>query len=176
MKNLSKPKLINLSSFGFTMIEMIVVLGILILVSGILLIHYRTGEAQYELRQSVNEFVSKIRESQMLALSGVNQEDEKIYGYGIYSKDEHSYVIFYNLNESSGEIYTAGESIDLETISLPSNISLSPIDVSIFFVPPDPITYINGSNNPDINQNFILSEKGFSQTITIYQSGRIETD
>lgn len=156
-------------TFGFTLIELIVVIAIMAVLSTLLLANYRGGQGQYVLEETFQLLVSNIRRAQNLAMTSLEQNGQVPYGYGIYIPDVNSYLIFYN--QSNDNDYQVG-SIDLEVINLSNQITINPTDKSIFFVPPEPTTYINGLNSG--SQSFTLTKDGQNKTITIYSSGRIE--
>ncbi|MBU2265163.1 hypothetical protein KJ784_03200, partial [Patescibacteria group bacterium] len=92
-------------------------------------------------------------------------------GFGVYSDSATRYILFYNTDSST--IYDSGTSVMLESVIL-EKVTLSPTGKSIFFVPPDPTTYINGVNSG--SQVFIISSGLYSKNLTVYFSGLIEAN
>ncbi|OGZ34103.1 MAG: hypothetical protein A3I88_03230 [Candidatus Portnoybacteria bacterium RIFCSPLOWO2_12_FULL_39_9] len=165
-----KSQISNLKSIkGFTLIELVVVIAIMALLSGFVLANYRQGQSRYDLETAAQIFIANLRRAQNLAMVGLEQNGASPFGYGIYTPDSNSYLIFYN---QTGDNDYQPASIDLEVISLPSRVFISPIGRSIFFTPPDPTTYINGENSG--SQSFTLTKDGEIRSVTIYSSGRIE--
>ena len=154
---------------GFTLIEMTVVLLVVILLSTLFFVYWRTGEKSREILLTAQKIASDLRKTQMMAISSLGQADG-VYGYGVYTQSANRYLIFYN---QTGLIYS-GSSRNLETITLASGLNLSPTGQSIFFLPPDPTTYLNGSNSG--SQTLFLTKGDQTKKIIIYASGRIEIE
>lgn len=150
------------SNKGFTLIEMLVVMFIVVLMSSLMLVNFRSSKKSYILSQAAQKLISDIRKTQNMAMSGVNPEGSSIKGYGIYVNDfvSDSYVIF--ADQDDDQRYDGGEAI--KTVTLPDQIevySVSPWPVvHIFFQPPNPTTYINQDNSPGESGTIILRIKG----------------
>ena len=162
---------------GFTLTELLVVMFIISLLSGLVLAGHRSSQKRYALSQATQQLVSELRKAQNMAMSGVEMAGRS--GYGIYAdKDDISYTIYADKNGNSSY---QGEPPDelIETINLPSQIKISsvsplPNKVDIFFKPPEPITYINAPSG--VNSGTITLElEGTSstKTVTITTAGLI---
>lgn len=159
---------VDQKSSGFTLIEMLVVIAIVAMLSSAVVTSSFAGQKRYDLARAVQQMSADLRRVQNLALAGKMQGGVSPAGYGLYTSG-NSYVLFYNLNSNKDH---HGASIDIETITLPTNVSLAPTGTSIYFVPPDPTTYINGASAGSLT--FTLINEAYSKTITVYASGRIE--
>ena len=167
--------------FGFSMIEMLVVMFVVILVTIISLANYRSGQRKYVLTQSVQQMVSDIRKAQNMALSGFELADN-YYGYGIcIDKDDPYYIIYGDVNGNS--TYQPADDV-IETISLfPHGVevqSVTPMSgtISIFFESPQPTTYINGNNAPGFSGTITLKiiNSSLSNTIRVTTAGLIQVE
>src|SRR3989339_493191 len=154
---------------GFTLIELLVSIFIVSLISGLMIIGYLSGQKQYDVLRVAQEFSTNLRQVQNMAISGKNQGAIKPIGYGLFVIDAGQCQLFYNTNES---LVHDADSISLKTIILSANVSLSPTGSTIFFVPPDPTTYVNGVNSG--SQNFIITSGNVSKSVVVYSSGLID--
>jgi len=162
---------------GFTLIELLVSIFIIALISGSVMASYQTGQKQYNVMQTAQRFSSNLRQAQNMAIAGKNQGAVMPAGYGLYVVSAGQYKIFYNKvvdGTSESKLYNgiANNSVDMETVNLPVNVSLSPASRTIFFVPPDPTTYISGANSGSLN--FTITSGSTSKGIAVFSSGLID--
>ncbi|MBL7155470.1 MAG: prepilin-type N-terminal cleavage/methylation domain-containing protein [Candidatus Portnoybacteria bacterium] len=166
------------SGAGFTLTELLVVMFIISLLSGLVLAGHRSGQKKYALSQATQQLVSDLRKAQNMAMSGVEMTGRS--GYGIYAnKDDISYTIYADKNDNSSY---QGEPPDelIGTIDLPSQIKISFVSpllskVDIFFKPPEPTTYINANAGAGISGTITLELEGTSLTkmVTVTTAGLI---
>ncbi len=140
---------------GFTLIEMLIVLGVTILLSGLLIIYSRESEDFSLILRTRTQVISDINRAKNLAINSQTVENNQpTCGYGIYfNTSNNSYIIFADLSsncEKSTHIRNSADTKDIETIPLPSKIVLSKSDIQqVFFLPPDPTVYFE----PPISDN-----------------------
>jgi len=86
---------------GFTLLEIIVVTSIIIILSTVFILNYRTGEKQFALRRSAHQLAQAIRDVEEKAMSSQEFEDGSLDpvfpkgGYGIQIEEgSGSYVMF----------------------------------------------------------------------------------
>lgn len=154
---------------GFTLVELLVSIFIIVLLAGIIFASYRTGGQQFALQRSANKLAQDIRRVQQMAMSAketnlggqvpAGQEFVPKGGYGISFdtiSSNSSYMIFADCNENRQ--YTSGNVCvsdsypeDVETIELEKGVQIkdiqkegggSPDRIDITFVPPDPEIHI----------------------------------
>jgi Tfp pilus assembly protein FimT len=160
------------SSKGFSVVETLVVIFIIVLLTTLFAVNYKSGQQRYALNSAVQRLSADLHRAQNFALSGSTQGASTPTGYGIHvipGAPPTQYVLFYN---TAGRVY-GGTSVSLDTITLPGGVSID-TGFDIFFEPPDPTTYINGQ--PSNSRTFILTSPvgALTKNITVYASGRIE--
>lgn len=155
---------------GFTLIELLVNIAIIILIFGATLAGYFSGQKVYRVSQAVQQLSSNLRRVQTLALAGNTQNSAK--GFGIYVLDNFTYLLFYNTSASL--VYQPSQSQEIGRVILPAQTRFSSSNFSVYFVPPDPTTYINGVAGG--SRDFVIEGVGggFSKTVRVYSSGLID--
>lgn len=116
---------------GFTMIELVVAMGVFLSLFLIVIVNFRSGESVNELRLETQKVASDIRKVQTLALTGSNYNGISmgIGGYGIsFLEDNNNYIIFTD-NVADG-VYKEADDTLLETRTLVPNIQTLQIDSS----------------------------------------------
>lgn len=141
---------------GFTLIEMMVIIGIFVIVSAMVLVNFRKGENSTAFLLATEEVSSNIRKTQTQTLTGsTEQEITASGGFGVYfdMAAPDQYLIF---RDDGNQIYESGNDTIIETMILPTNVtiaSLSNDPLTIVFKPPKPTVYLNGGivdNSADI--------------------------
>jgi len=172
---------------GFTIIELLVMVGVLAVMSSILFIDFGKDNKKFALERSTQKLAQDIRRSQQMAKSALSGTVNTT-GYGVYlSKAGGSntqYIVY--RNENVNPYYEAGTDIIVETTSLEAGISICDIKdnnvsesdntMSISFEPPDPISYIEGNyfgHEAEITV-CVASDASQLKKILINNSGRIE--
>lgn len=136
---------------GFTIIELLVSIGIFIVVTTMVVANFRAGSRSDELKISAETLVSNLRRAQNMALAGqLTDGVTPPGGYGVYFKlaDVNRYIIFADSNGNL--IYDDGEALGDGTIILPLNVIIEKIKKSsgpvlsgeVVFKPPKPTIYI----------------------------------
>jgi|GEM_PF-1647531 len=186
------------SSRGFTLIEILISLFIMVVLSTAVFVSFRTGDKNLALERSAHQMAQHIRKAMEMSLqaeqSSVCGDPSDLSGYGLYV-DEGSpttYLLYANCNGEDSEGYDASQDESVTTFSLDEAIEIS--DVSngensdkmwgIVFFPPDPRIEIctndpcNGANqvNSGLIELRVKSDPSFTRTITINQRGTIDVD
>jgi|TARA_Y100000031_G_scaffold69444_1_gene77173 prepilin-type N-terminal cleavage/methylation domain-containing protein len=168
---------------GFSIIELLVVMFIIVTIASLMLANHRLGQKKYALSQSAQRLASDFRRAQNMALSGVDVFSSQYYGYGVYLGKNDDFYILYG-DENNNDKYDGGDTI-IETIYFPSQVeiqSLAPPPTSkkdMFFKSPDAATFIDGAGIVGGSATIILQIKGDSssiKTITITTAGLIQID
>ncbi len=167
---------------GFTLIEILVVVFIITIFTGVLITNFPKGRQQFALQRAAHKLIQDLRKVQEMSMSAREEicpSGEKANGFGVYfnQSSSNSYRLFANCDE----FYSYSKDIDkdLELIDLERGIkifSLSSTLLSIAFVPPSPITYVNGSPAFEPAQIVICLESDNSKIkiIEVNEAGLIE--
>ncbi len=188
---------------GFTLIELIVSVAVIIIISAIALANYHFGGDIDNLNSSVQELVTNIRKVQHLALSAAEFEgDVPKGGYGLYFdiNNTSSYILFadcdrdkeYDESGSAANCASAvpwdpyPEKIEEGEIKLRKGIKIKEVKLegnpvltaSLVFTPPDPEIYVDGDNS-FFYLDIILCIEGekcqdYKKRVRFLNGGRIE--
>lgn len=172
---------------GFTLIEMAVVAGIIGFLSTALIINF--SRTRIDVDQSANLIMATIREAQTKAVSSSIYGGYNPCGYGIHYVSPTQVAIYIGQDASTvnclniaNKNYQAGRDVLLGAQSFGDpKIQFTGAFNDIFFLPPDPKTYLN--NNSSLNQPPITIQIGQiggtcpqnCRTISVYPSGKIES-
>ncbi len=168
---------------GFTIIELLVALGVFVVVTAMVVANFRAGGRSDELRIAAETLISNLRKAQNMSLAGqLTNGVSPPGGYGVYFKlsDADRYIIFSDLDGDLG--YTAGEALLDGTIILPKDIRISNIQPaavsSAIFKPPKPVIYINGGiSEATLSVTLQHNLSGKTRTVTVKRiSGQIGTE
>jgi len=153
---------------GFTLVELMVVSGIIIFMTAFVLINYRAGGQQLALNRSAHKLAQDIRRAQEMAMSAAICElcgDIVPPRYGIYiaepDSNPTSYTLFADTGNYDGLFVWTGSPLDrdqiIKEIDFESSVYLGNIEVDgcnigdvpfdqrhshLTFEPPDPETEI----------------------------------
>jgi len=109
---------------GFTLIELIVVIGIMSILSALALAGYSSGRQSYNVNVAIQRLANDISRMQNLALTPKIEKGQTIpsCGYGIYVVSSSQYKLFYNVethcNPDDPYYYKNSHSQDLQTVDL----------------------------------------------------------
>ena len=179
---------------GVTLIELIVVLGIVALLSTIVFTTFKTADEALALDRTSHRLAQDLRRAAQMALRGevfTCPGAGQIVGYGIHFDNQSAnirkcYLIYAECNNDTvytgpncaggaGTIDGIVERIPLEQGVEITGLSLStPVDV--LFVPPYPLVYIKSDINPGAKLNITLSlinDTSQSKRVEITQKGAI---
>jgi len=179
----------TLKSKGFTIIELLVSFGIIVLMTGLVLANYKKGQEDFALQRSANKLAQDIRRAGQMAISTAEcvteqgvECDKKFSegGYGIYAEQGNNFYLLY-----ADDKIINGKYDDLNDTIIENNISLEekvfiynifPMNsMSINFKAPEPAVSISGTGTGPAEITLSL-ENDFSKTITIkvYETGLVE--
>lgn len=168
---------------GFSLLEVIVVLFVMSVLSGILVANFRASATTKTARhQSALVFVSDVRVAQSRASSGTNFNGVSVCGFGIHYVDSTTYLLYAGAESTCSTANRNFEVTDavIQTKKLTNtNMEFAGSFSDIFFEPPDPLTYIN--NSPALANSTLVSIRvanvpGLTTDIKIYGSGAINID
>lgn len=174
----------NNSSTGFTLIETLIVLAIIIIITGIVIFNIGSERQNSALFRSAQKLSLDLRRVQSLAiLSSTFKTSGVPCGWGAHFNGVNSsnYIIFADLatNQDCSDrdfIRAADGSEDFETINLESGITVSNLSgglTDIIFTPPDPIVNFTPSQ-ASVNITFI-NKNSATRVITVNKTGFISS-
>tara|TARA_Y100000310_G_scaffold32715_1_gene30985 strand:- start:447 stop:977 length:531 start_codon:yes stop_codon:yes gene_type:complete len=171
---------------GFTVIEILVVMAIVVLMTILVLPNWRAGEQSLALQRSAQKLAQDTRRAQELALRAQSFTCQigTISGYGIFFDQSapNSYILFAECNGNNTYNDGIDGIVDGESISLESGVEIASVTpgptVSIVFIPPTPTIWINN----DVGQTSVqvvlrrTGDPASTKTITITNKGIIDVD
>jgi len=169
---------------GFSLVEMLVVIFIVVLISATLIVNWRKNEKQYLLQRAAQNIAQDIRKVQDMALNGTKYENQIPYSYGIFfdKNKKKSYQLFGDLNNNN-TYQTSDMEIGAE-VSIESGIEIDSLssgaqNLNIAFPIPDGFTKINPSSTI---ARIVIKKTGTTcpslncKTINIRGMGQISVD
>lgn len=198
MKNYNKYKLIT-QKVGFTLVELLVSIGIIAVVTSAFLISYNQYKKSANLNMATQEIVSNIRRVQNYALASKEDASGSIPdgGWGIYFDVANNDELIVFADTNSNGVYNLGE--EYESIILPKEIIVKKNKypniggifnktcekTSLVYKPPTPKITIKGKDcavpagtnaNPDLSYVEIQNTKGEIKTIKFNNFGLIDVE
>ena len=181
----------NKSDAAFTLLEMIVVIGIIVLISALSFASYKEGQNQYVLQLSAQKLAADLRRAQNMALSTVVTNGGQISGggYGIYfdkSQNKNlTYILFADIDNPPGQVvYDSGSDSTIEEIELKKGVEINTISLDgdntysnsyIIFTPPDPKVTIGTGSSTELRITVsLIKDSTRNRTVTINKFGKID--
>ena len=169
---------------GFTLAELLVVTGIILLLTALILPNYRAGERSLALQRSAHKLSQDLRRAQEMAMSAKEFEGQVHPRYGVefdMNSSLNSYIIFADVNDN-GKREPADQIV--ETIDLEKKVTIQQLftgeppvsqnKIWITFKPPDPITEIRDPSAGGLSLAGIqLVADNQTRTIKINKAGLI---
>ena len=168
---------------GFTVIEMLVVAGIMVLLLTVTVVNFRGFEKKQIIETEAEKLFSVLRQAQIWTLTGQTVGQTR-YNYGVHLEECTAFVIcrytmFRDINWNSR--YDFGEELSGQDYSFLKGVYVSMLnpqdhgELDVLFIPPLVNVYFNGL---DINEAQIVLTSSLSSdinSITINQvSGQIK--
>ncbi len=166
---------------GFTLIEILVVISIMIFMTALVLPNWRRGNQGLALERALHQVAQDITRAEESALRAqfFQCQTGSIKGYGVYwdrNAMPDSYLVFADCN--GNEKYDISDTT-VETIEMENGISISSLSpdpsFSIVFTPPEPRVTIDPGDPSQVQIILTLdSEPGTTRTITVTSKGIID--
>ncbi len=171
-------KVIKNNKNGFTLLELVVSIGIIVAITTVFLVNYNGASKSSALQLEAHKLAGDIRRAQNMALGSKEFNGSMpAGGWGVYILDSGSYIIF--ADNDNDKIYDGTGDCDnecYEKISLANNITFSSTGDRITFLPPEPLTYINGVNSGSVAITLIDADAANTKSILINFLGLIDVE
>lgn len=137
---------------SFTLVEILVVIAIILLLSSITFLDYRTSQHQLNLKRAANKLAQDLRRAQGMAMSAALSEktggEVPEGGYGIQFEETNTYILFGDKN--SNHSYDSGSDYWIEALETEKEVTIKSFrtsggernKITITFVSPDPQVFI----------------------------------
>ena len=164
---------------GFTMIEILVVISIMILLSSLLILYSRTGENQIILFRDQSRLITSLNMAKSLSIQRFNASSPSC-AFGVhFSKTENAFLIFRDLAadcQNADHVYTDSGEL-FENYQLSSRIKFGETTLTdIIFTPPDPKILIdNDSNKIEATITLETLDGNASLKVKVNNAGQITT-
>lgn len=157
---------------GFTLLELIVSVGIITMVTGLFLANYSSANRRTDLTMTAQKLVSDVRLAQSYALGLAKYGNDTSInipagGWGVHfdlqGLGSDRYVIFAdNDGDHAYDSDESNESYGAVISHLPKNISINSISMGtkmdVIFMPPDPVTYIKNDISSSTSATVVLRD------------------
>ncbi|MFH1346889.1 MAG: type II secretion system protein [Spirochaetota bacterium] len=171
-------KILNSNSRAFTMIETLVVIGIITLLSTTLIMYSRTGESQIVLFKEQAKVVALLIKARSLSIITFGDSDIPC-NYGVHFSSPDTVILFKEFSSECSnvnKIYDSSEE-KIEEIKLDSAVKFGELELAdVVFIPPDPQVIIDGDPSKQSALVKIKTVDGSAEkTIKITNAGQITT-
>jgi prepilin-type N-terminal cleavage/methylation domain-containing protein len=182
-------KIRRIAQSGFTLVEMLAVIGIIMLVSGVVLANNNKWGGQVSLQNLAYDIALSIREAQVFGISVQRFQNEDLFlkGYGMYfsTASPDVYVLFGERVNENG-ILDTGETV--QSTTLQSGYTIAHLFVTkdgvetatgtvralnITFRRPEPDAYILKATDSTTDSLIFDDDGGFSPAAAINEQARI---
>jgi len=161
---------------GFTLIEMLVIIGTLALISAFLIINVRSNEQQIILFREQAKIVNILSRAKSLTIATFGKAGVPC-GYGVHFEAPSTFLLFKDLAancQASDKRYSGGDEI-YESFQLDAALIFDTLTLSdVTFTPPDPSVAITPSQD---EATIVIKaiRTGASATIKVNSAGQIST-
>jgi len=173
------------STGGFTLVEVLIVLGILGILTGIMLFQYRLFDSQLLVRNLAYEIGITIREAQTLGIGVRGSSGDFSAAHGVHFAPGTEYFLFRDSNDNGR--YNAGDTIlnryTIERRNTISNLCVgsaplaggecSQSSLDILFERPDPDAFFYPSPSASDAMITVSSPSGTTRTVEVTATGQV---
>lgn len=167
---------------GFTLVELLVSVAIMIFIIALFFFNLRGGEKQLALSRVVQRFSQDVNRTAELALRAQYTECAigRISGYGMYvsSDTPSSYLLFVECSDN--EVYNPGLDDVVETVQLERGIQIDSVEpipsMSIVFFPPVPTVFLNPGNQDQLRVTFGTRDDVHTKSILVNNRGAVDIE
>lgn len=170
---------------GYTMIELVLVMAMIIIMLGIFFVNYKSGTQNLALQRAANKLMGDIRRAQTLA--GVDLGCGS-HNYGINFDRTSSKNTQYNLFSDCNGNKSFNTSDTIEKVEIEKGVKICSITINsssksktdLLFVPPDPFLLVDGTRRDNsasfTSLNIVIcleSDDTQTKTISVNRAGMI---
>jgi len=141
-------------SKGFTLLEVLIVIGFIGLMSALLLPNFTLGKQSLALNRSAAKLSQDLRRAQEMALSAKEVNGAIPSGYGIFFDLDYPNQYFFFADMDGDDVWDEGETIEtvvMENMVVINDLSLGS-SLSVVFSPPNPdVHFSSGENSASIS-------------------------
>jgi type II secretory pathway pseudopilin PulG len=158
-KRFFKFNLKNDINSGFSLIELTISISIIIILSAILFLNYKSGQKTFALERASYRLIQDLREIQSKAGIGFEGckngdifDDNYKYSYGLILADYYSYILFADCNGDNSYEESIDKKIEIVNLEKGVKIDIARCSISnpcvnyLVFIPPRPTVLINGND------------------------------
>lgn len=167
---------------GYTIVEILVVISIIVVLSAVILPAYRVFGSRFSLERSGHKLAQDIRRAGEMAMSAKEFSGTVPSGYGIYIDLAQGDAVYVLYADKGDEKYGSDDSV-VETIRLEEGVKIQsvfpPGSLSVNFKPPSPTIKIFGNSQWNTTAIIVLclvDDPLKTKTITVNTAGLIEID
>jgi prepilin-type N-terminal cleavage/methylation domain-containing protein len=185
---------------GFSLVEVVVVIGIFLIISATLLYNYGQTNARLTLDNKAHEVAQWVREAQIYAMGvkssqGIPQTEFNGYGIHFQQSSVSSFLVFTDRQPGDKRLNPGGNCGDpgvecVNQVLLPNSLKIVSIrgissgvpttldNVDIVFTRPNPDATITGDSSLGTSvyekaEITLAATKGFRRTIDVWTTGQI---
>lgn len=171
---------------GFTLIELVVVISIIVILSSILFLSRTGEEKKLALQRAAYQLSQDLRETQEMAMGAgaVSCVGGETHSFGVYFNTASSLISYYLFADcDKDQSYIQANDQVLRKVNLEKGVQIQSLSPSvsnvlnIVFSPPNPITFINGREwGEEAVITFSLAGATTQKRVKINSAGRIEIE
>lgn len=142
---------------GFTLVELLISIGIFLLITSLVIVNFRQGQYRDELMGSAELIENALREAQTLTTTGatVTCPGDSVSavppgGFGLSAMGPDNVIVFADCEEPPTYTYAAADDLVIRTLKLAGNVEINAFDpagpeLDLVFSPFDEKVRVNGS-------------------------------
>jgi prepilin-type N-terminal cleavage/methylation domain-containing protein len=173
------------NNFGFTMIELLIVMSVIGILSSSVFLNWKHGESGFALQNSAYKLSQDIREMQEMAMEAKEIDcggGDTCSSFGVYfNKSYINYYLLFVDCDGNKAYETVNDKLIRPAVYFEDgieffNLSSPATAFSVLFVPPEPTTYIKNETS-DIEAVISVYDPDYpseKKTIRLNTSGMIE--
>lgn len=163
--------------------ELLVVVTVIILLSGMVILYNRRSENTIALYRDQAKIVAVLNRAKGLAIQTFNEQGYVPCGFGVHFEQSGKFFIFRDSHSSDpgvcDAIYTKekGEEMTDETHILFSRVIFENVPFDVVFKPPEPQTFIKGASGYGLSMEIgLISGNSERRKIRVTGAGQITVD